>query len=99
VVVIHSNSFPRFGSGLVVPEHDLILNNRPGRGFSPDPDHPNFPAPGRRPATTLHAWALSDSEGRPELLGGTPGGENQMPWNTQLLCQALTGESSPGLLV
>lgn len=99
VVVIHSNSFPRFGSGLVVPEHDLILNNRPGRGFSPDPDHPNFPAPGRRPATTLHAWALSDSEGRPELLGGTPGGENQMPWNTQLLCQALAGETDPGMLV
>ena len=98
-VVIHSNSFPRFGSGLVVPEYDLILSNRPGRGFSPDPDHPNFPAPGRRPATTLHAWGLSDDAGRPEMLGGTPGGENQMPWNTQLLCDCLGGEMDPGRLV
>lgn len=97
-VVIHSNSFPLFGSGLVVSEYDLILNNRPGRGFSADPGHPNFPAPGRRPATTLHAWALSDDTGRPTMLGGTPGGENQMPWNAQLLSQALGGESDPGLL-
>lgn len=99
VVVVHSNSFPRFGSGLVVPEYDLILNNRAGRGFSPDPDSPNFPAPGRRPATTLHAWALSDETGKPALLGATPGGENQMVWNTQFVAQALTGERDPGVLV
>ncbi len=74
VVVIHSNSFPRFGSGLVVDEFDLILNNRPGRGFSTHPGHPNFPAPGKRPATTLHAWAISDTAGEPQFLGGTPGG-------------------------
>lgn len=98
-VVIHSNSFPRFGSGLVVPDYDLILNNRAGRGFSPDPDHPNFPAPRRRPATTLHAWAASDASGGPAFLGGTPGGDNQMPWNLQLLAQFLGGETDPGKLV
>lgn len=98
-VVIHSNSFPQYGSGLVVPEYDLILSNRPGRGFSSDPDHPNFPAPGRRPATTLHAWGVSDATDRPEILGGTPGGENQMPWNSQLLAQMLDGETELGRLV
>lgn len=98
VTVVHSNSFPRFGSGLVVPEYDLILSNRPGRGFGDDPRHHNFPAPGRRPATTLHAWAL-DLEGEGVLLGGTPGGDNQMPWNVQLLGQYLAGTRDPGLLV
>lgn len=99
VVVIHSNSFPRFGSGLVVDEFDLILNNRPGRGFTAKVGHPNFPAPGKRPATTLHAWAIGGTEGEPELLGGTPGGENQMPWNAQTLSQIISGEMVPGALV
>ncbi|HJR86430.1 MAG TPA: gamma-glutamyltransferase [Acidimicrobiia bacterium] len=99
VVVIHSNSFPRFGSGLVVDEFDLILNNRPGRGFSTNPGHPNFPAPGKRPATTLHAWAISNDRSIPQFLGGTPGGENQMPWNAQAVSQIIAGERDPGALV
>ena len=85
VVVVHSNSYPRYGSGLVVGDYDLVLANRAGRGFTPEPGHPNFPAAGRRPATTLHAWAIAGADGRPTLLGGTPGGDNQMPWNAQLL--------------
>jgi gamma-glutamyltranspeptidase/glutathione hydrolase len=99
VVVVHSNSFPRFGSGLVVAEHDLVLNNRAGRGFTPEPGHPNFPVPGRRPATTLHAWALADGDGRPAWMGATPGGANQMPWNVQTIGQLLDGVDEPGVLV
>jgi gamma-glutamyltranspeptidase / glutathione hydrolase len=99
VVVVHSNSFPRFGSGIVVPEYDLVLANRAGRGFTPEPGHPNFPAPGRRPATTLHAWAVADGSGAVHLLGATPGGANQMPWNAQLLGQIVDGCVEPGLLV
>ena len=99
VVVVHSNSFPRFGSGIVVPEYDLVLANRAGRGFTPIPGHPNFPAAGRRPATTLHAWAVADASGRPRLAGATPGGANQMPWNAQLLGQVVGGCWEPGELV
>jgi gamma-glutamyltranspeptidase / glutathione hydrolase len=99
VVVVHSNSYPRYGSGLVVDEYDLVLNNRAGRGFTPVAGHPNFPAPGRRPATTLHAWAVSDADGRPALVGGTPGGDNQMPWNSQLLQGVVDGIGAPGVLV
>jgi gamma-glutamyltranspeptidase/glutathione hydrolase len=83
VVIVHSNSFPQFGSGLVVDDLDLILANRAGRGFASDPNHPDFPAPGRRPRTTLHAWAFG--RGTPTLLGGTPGGAQQVPWNAQVL--------------
>ncbi|MEO5902252.1 MAG: gamma-glutamyltransferase [Ilumatobacteraceae bacterium] len=99
VVVVHSNSFPRFGSGIVVPAYDLPLANRAGRGFTPEPGHPNFPVAGRRPATTLHAWAVADPDGGARWMGATPGGANQMPWNAQTLARIAAGARHPGLLV
>lgn len=99
VTIVHSNSYPRFGSGIVVPEYTLPLANRAGRGFTPEPGHPNFPEAGHRPATTLHAWAASDATGRPRWVGGTPGGANQLPWNAQSLGRLLSGEERPGMLV
>ena len=87
VVIVHSNSFPQFGSGIVVGDLDLVLSNRAGRGFASDPASPNFPRPHQRPLTTLHAWAVG--EGRPTLLGGTPGGEQQVGWNAQFLSRIL----------
>jgi gamma-glutamyltranspeptidase/glutathione hydrolase len=96
VVVVHSNSFPQFGSGLVVEELDLVLSNRAGRGFSAEPASANFPHPGRRPQTTLHAWALGDHV--PQLLGGTPGGAQQVPWNAQVITRLLDG-ADPGAAV
>lgn len=100
VVIVHSNSYPRFGSGLVVADYDLILNNRAGRGFSTQAGHPNFPSPGRRPATTLMAWALGPPGGAPSHLGATPGGANQMTWNAQLVADLMADPGAePGRLV
>ena len=99
VVVVHSNSYPRFGSGIVVEGFDLVLNNRAGRGFTSVPGHPNFPVAGRRPATTLHAWAAGEVDGRPALVGATPGGVNQLPWNAQIVADVVAGELRPGVLV
>jgi gamma-glutamyltranspeptidase/glutathione hydrolase len=100
IVLIHSNSFPRFGSGIVLPDLDLILNNRAGRGFVAEVGHPGFPAPGRRPPTTLHAWAAGPSDATgPRVLGATPGGINQVPWNLQMLESVLSGCTRPGVLV
>jgi gamma-glutamyltranspeptidase/glutathione hydrolase len=93
VVLLHSNSFQRYGSGIVVEPYGLVLSNRAGRGFSPTPGHPNFPAPGRRPITTLHAWAASLPDS--VIAGATPGGENQMRWNSQTLASILGGEHDP----
>jgi gamma-glutamyltranspeptidase/glutathione hydrolase len=98
VTIVHSNSYPRFGSGLIVDRYDLILANRAGRGFSTQPGHPNFPAAGRRPATTLHAWAVAGPEGA-RLQGATPGGANQMPWNAQTLARMIAGERDIGRLI
>jgi gamma-glutamyltranspeptidase/glutathione hydrolase len=94
VTVVHSHSYPRFGSGLIVDEYDLILANRAGRGFTAEPGHPNFPAAGRRPATTLHAWALAPVAGG-RIVGATPGGANQMPWNAQSLARLVGAEPTP----
>ncbi|WP_424139957.1 gamma-glutamyltransferase [Roseomonas chloroacetimidivorans] len=90
VVVVHSNSFPQFGSGVVL-DNGLVLSNRPGRGFDPDapPGAANAPASGRTPSTTLHAWSLQ--RGEEMLLGATPGGVNQLPWNSQMLHDLLGG--------
>jgi gamma-glutamyltranspeptidase / glutathione hydrolase len=90
VVVLHSNSFPQFASGVVL-SNGLILTNRPGRGFdlAAPSEARNAPRAGRVPPTTLHAWALE----RPaELLAGaTPGGINQLPWNAQTVTELLAG--------
>ncbi|MEQ6903267.1 gamma-glutamyltransferase [Nocardioides sp. YIM 152588] len=100
VVLVHSNSFPQFGSGLVVEDLDLVLSNRAGRGFTFRADHPNAPTPGRRPLTTLHAWGMPTAEGDGGwLLGATPGGEQQVPWNVGLLQHLLrhgTAEAALG---
>lgn len=90
VVVVHSNSFPRFGSG-VVWDNGLVLNNRPGRGF--DAAAPagarHAAAGGKVPPTTLHAWALLDAAST--TFGATPGGVNQLVWNSQTLASLLAG--------
>jgi gamma-glutamyltranspeptidase/glutathione hydrolase len=91
VILLHSNSFPQFASGMVL-EDGLILNNRPGRGF--DREAPagaaNAPAPGKVPWTTLHAWCLT--RGDEVILGATPGGVNQLPWNAQTVTELGRGE-------
>lgn len=99
VVLVHSNSFPQYGAGLVLEEFDLVLNNRPGRGFTLDapPGHWNAPAVGRRPFTTLNAWGLERDGAL--WLGATPGGANQAPWNLQVLDRLLAGDSDLARLV
>lgn len=83
VSFIHSLS-NSFGSGVVAGETGVTLNNRAGRGFSLNPDHPNVIAPGRRTMHTLNAYMIF-REGQPWLIGGTPGGDQQTQWNTQII--------------
>ena len=80
---IHSLS-NAFGSAVVAGETGVTLNNRAGRGFSLDPNHPNVIAPGRRTMHTLNAYMIHRN-GEPWLVGGTPGGDQQTQWNTQVI--------------
>jgi gamma-glutamyltranspeptidase/glutathione hydrolase len=90
IVLVHSVSHPTFGSGIVVPDYDFVLSNRAGRGFTSIPGHPNAPAPGKRPMTTLHAWMLERDGER--YFGATSGGEQQMPWSAQVVSRLICGE-------
>jgi len=83
VSFIHSLS-NSFGSAVVAGETGITLNNRAGRGFSLDPEHPNVFAPGRRTMHTLNAYMLF-RDGAPWLVGGTPGGDQQVQWNVQVI--------------
>lgn len=74
-----------FGSGIVAGDTGVVMNNRSGRGFSLDPAHPNVYAPGKKSMHTLNAYLIADEQGRPVLVGGTPGGDGQPQWNLQCI--------------
>lgn len=84
---IHSLS-NSFGSAVVAGETGITLNNRAGRGFSLDPAHPNVLAPGRHTMHTLNAYQVH-RDGQPWMIGGTPGGDQQAQWNTQVITNVI----------
>jgi gamma-glutamyltranspeptidase / glutathione hydrolase len=78
VSFIQSN-YMGFGSGVVLPEWGLSLQNR-GHAFSLDAASPNAVAPGKRPFHTIIPAILSQAQPRPLLppLGeGRDGGQAQ----------------------
>lgn len=93
VSFIHSLS-AAFGSGVVAGDTGITLNNRVGRGFSLDESHPNVLGAGRRTMHTLNAFLVC-REGRPWLVGGTPGGDQQTQWSTQVLSSVIDHGLSP----
>ncbi len=84
---IHSLSMG-FGSGFVAGSTGVLLNNRIGRGFSLVEGHPNVIEGGKRAMHTLNAYMVM-REGRPYLIGGTPGGDRQIAWNAQVVTNVL----------
>lgn len=71
------------GNGVVVGDTGILLNNRMDC-FSLDPNSPNRLAPGKRPVHTLNSWMLLQ-DGRPQIVGGTPGSFWQVQTNLQLI--------------
>ncbi|MEZ5843228.1 MAG: gamma-glutamyltransferase family protein [Hyphomicrobiaceae bacterium] len=70
-------------SSPVIPALGFPLGSR-AQMFWLDPRHPAALAPGKRPRSTLSvSMALRD--GAPYMIWGTPGGDQQDQWNTQLL--------------
>ncbi|MDP9372282.1 MAG: gamma-glutamyltransferase [Chloroflexota bacterium] len=76
------------GSGFVAGDTGILLNNRVGRGFTLEAGHPNVLAGGKRTVHTLNCFLVVE-EGRPWLVGGTPGGDGQPQWNLQLLTNVI----------
>jgi gamma-glutamyltranspeptidase/glutathione hydrolase len=70
-------------SSPVIPELGFPLGTR-AQMFALDPAHPNALAPGKRPRTTLTPSLARLPDGR-LLAFGTPGGDQQDQWTSQLL--------------
>ena len=72
-----------FGSGLVVPNTGIALQNR-GALFSLDPDHPNYLQGGKRPYQTIIP-AMATREGEFWLSFGVMGGFQQPQGHLQVI--------------
>ena len=93
VVSMIQSLFASFGSGLVVPDTGIVLQNR-GSLFQFDESHPNVFAPGRRPYHTL-APVMALRDGKPWLAFGTPGGDGQTQTHVQVLNNILLFGMTP----
>jgi gamma-glutamyltranspeptidase / glutathione hydrolase len=90
---IHSLS-NAFGSGYIAEGTGVLFNNRAGRGFSLTPGHPNEIAPGKRTMHTLNCY-LTTKNGRPVIVGGTPGGDFQPQCGIQILTNLIDFDMDP----
>ena len=79
-------------SSPTVPGLGFALNTR-AQMFSLDPGVPASLVPGKRPRTTLTP-TLALREGRPALVCGTPGGDQQDQWQLILLLRRIHGTAS-----
>lgn len=75
--------FKSFGSGVVAGDTGIVLNNRLTNFFL-DPAHPNALEPGKRTMHTLNTYMLF-KDGRPFMIGGTPGADDQVQVNFQVI--------------
>jgi gamma-glutamyltranspeptidase/glutathione hydrolase len=75
--------FSAFGSGLVVPDTGIMLQNR-GTGFSLEPGHPNEIGPGKR-ALHTNMPGMAFKNGKPWLCFGVMGGDMQPQGQSQVL--------------
>lgn len=85
--------FHGFGCGIVADGTGVILNNR-GCGFSLDPSHVNYLQPGKKTVHTLNTY-LVFRDGRPVIVGGTPGGDIQVQTNLQVLTALIDHNRDP----
>ena len=93
VSFIQSN-YMGFGSGVVVPDTGISLQNR-GCGFSLDPQHPNAVAGGKRAFhTIIPAFAL-DADGQPLMSFGVMGGPMQAQGHLQLALRIMQHKQNP----
>jgi gamma-glutamyltranspeptidase/glutathione hydrolase len=92
VSFIQSN-YMGFGSGVVVPEYGVSMQNR-GHAFSLEAASPNVVAPGKRPFHTIIPGFLT-CEGRPQMSFGVMGANMQPQGHVQTLVRMLDHAQNP----
>ena len=93
VSFIQSN-YLGFGSGVVLPDWGLSLQNR-GHAFSLDPASRNVVAPGKRPFHTIIPAFLSDADGAPRMSFGVMGANMQPQGHLQTLVRLVDYRQNP----
>jgi gamma-glutamyltranspeptidase/glutathione hydrolase len=86
-----------FGSGIVVPEFGISLQNR-GYGFSMDPKSANVVAGGKRPFHTIIPAFLTkhvNAKTQAQMSFGVMGGDMQPQGHVQTLVRMLTYGQQP----
>lgn len=86
VSMIQSN-FMGFGSGIVVPNTGIALQNR-GAGFTLDPTHPNCVGPNKKPYHTIIPGFVTRDD-QPALSFGVMGGHMQPQGHVQMFLRTL----------
>ena len=92
VSFIQSN-YMGFGSGVVVPEWGISMQNR-GHGFSLRAGSPNLVTPGRRPLHTIIPAFLT-RDGKPQMSFGVMGGNMQPQAHLQTIVRMLAHRQQP----
>lgn len=93
VSFIQSN-YMGFGSGVVVPDTGISLQNR-GHGFSLDPAHANCVAAGKRPSHTIIPGFVTHQNGDPYMAFGVMGGPMQSQGHLQMCVRVLHFRQNP----
>ncbi|MDB5619299.1 gamma-glutamyltransferase family protein [Tardiphaga sp.] len=93
VSFIQSN-YMGFGSGIVVPETGISLQNR-GRGFTLRPGHANCVGPRKRPSHTIIPGFATDAAGQGLMAFGVMGGPIQSQGHVQMVLRVLLHGQNP----
>ncbi|MFN0070317.1 MAG: gamma-glutamyltransferase [Chloroflexota bacterium] len=86
-VALIQSLFNPFGSGVMAGETGIMMNNRLS-GFWLQDGHPNALAPGKRTMSTLNSFIVTRN-GVLFMSGGTPGGDQQVQTNLQMLSNVI----------
>jgi gamma-glutamyltranspeptidase / glutathione hydrolase len=89
---IQSN-YMGFGSGVVVPDTGISLQNR-GAGFTLEDGHPNQVAGGKRPYHTIIP-AFTTKDGQPVMSYGVMGGPMQPQGHAQMMIRMFDYDQNP----